>query len=108
MPDHGDERLGRLEGELSGLQHAQNMTLGGLGLIAALVAIVVAAVIGFGIYELQRIDQVGDRINTLNDKVNELPGKISADMRDLTKTLADTITAARQSVPPPVPPERKR
>jgi hypothetical protein len=64
MPDMS-ERLGHLEGEVGGLKHAQNMTIGGLGLIAALVAVVVGAVVGFGIYELQRIDQVDDRIAKL-------------------------------------------
>lgn len=100
MPDMS-ERLGKLEGEVGGLKHGQNMTLGGLGLVAALVAIVVAAVVGFGIYELQRIDQVGDRIGAINDKVNELPGKINSDLRDLTKTLADVIIAAKQTQSPP-------
>jgi hypothetical protein len=104
MPDMS-ERLGRLEGEVGGLKHGQNMMLGGLGLVAALVTIVVASVVGFGIYELQRIDQVGDRITTVNDKVNELPGKIGAELRDITKTLADVIIATKQVQPPtPVPP----
>jgi hypothetical protein len=107
MPDMS-ERLGKLEGEVSGLKHGQNMTLGGLGLVAGLVAIVVAAVVGFGIYELQRIDQVGDRIGALNDKVNELPGKINSDLRDLTKTLADVIIATKQTqTPPPAPPPNR-
>jgi hypothetical protein len=105
MPDMS-ERLGRLEGEISGLKHGQNMTLGGLGLIVALVTIVVGAVVGFGVYELQRIDQLGDRIGSLNDRVNELPGKISSDLRDLTKTLADVIIATKQTQTPtpPAPP----
>jgi hypothetical protein len=96
MTDMDSERIGRIEGEISGLKHGQNMTLGGLGLVGALAAVVVAAVVGFGIYELQRIDQVGDRLTALNDKVNELPGKISAELRDVTKTLAESITAAKQ------------
>jgi hypothetical protein len=92
-PDMSGERLGRLEGAVEGLRHSQNMMLGSVGLVAALVAVVAAFVIGFGIYELQRID-------ALNDKVNALPGQISTELRDLTKTLADTITAARQPAPP--------
>jgi outer membrane murein-binding lipoprotein Lpp len=92
IPPDMNERLGRIEGEISGLKHGHAMTLGGLGLVAALVTIGVAAVIGFGVYELQRIDQ-------LSEKVNELPGKISADLRDLTKTLAQSITAAKQQPP---------
>lgn len=98
IPDMS-ERLGKLEGEVGGLKHAQNMTLGGL-------ALVVALLVGFAVYGLQRIDQLGDRINALNDKVNELPGKISSDLRDLTKTLADVIIATKagsQSTPAPSP-----
>jgi hypothetical protein len=93
-PGMPDERIGRLEGALDGLRHAQNLTVGAVGLLAAMGAILTAIVIGFGIYELQRIDQ-------LSDRVADLPGKISTDLRDLTKTLADTITAARQPAPLP-------
>jgi hypothetical protein len=67
--------------------------LGGLGIVAALLIVLVASVVGFGIYELQRIDHVGDRVSALNDKVNELPRKIGADLRDITKTLADLSSA---------------
>jgi hypothetical protein len=85
-----DERIGRLEGAIEGLRHAQNLTVG-------VVAVFAAVMIGLMVYTLQRIDQ-------LSDRVADLPGKISADMRDLTKTLADTITAARQPAPlPPLP-----
>jgi hypothetical protein len=59
-----------------------------------------------GIYELQRIDKAGDRISALNDKVNELPGKIGADLRDITKTLADVVigTTKQTQQPAPTPP----
>ena len=87
-----DERLGKLEGAVEGLRHAQDLTVG-------IVAVFAAIMIGVAVYTLQRIDQMSDR-------VAELPGKIGTDMRDLTKTLADTITAARQPVPQPS--ERKR
>src|SRR4051794_17783077 len=68
------ERLGRLEGAVEGLKHSQN-------LLTALVALVAAVVVGFGVYTLQRIDQV-------NDKVNALPGQIASEIRDLTKSLS--------------------
>jgi outer membrane murein-binding lipoprotein Lpp len=100
MTEMNVERIGRVEGEISGLKHGQNMTLGGLGLVIALLTVVVGSIVVFGIYELQRIDQVGDRITALNDKVNELPGKISAELRDITKTLAEVITATKQSQQP--------
>jgi hypothetical protein len=60
-------------------------------IVAALLTVVLVSVVGFGIYELQRIDQAGDRISALNDKVNELPGKIGTDLRDITKMLADVV-----------------
>jgi hypothetical protein len=87
-----DERIGKLEGAIEGLRHSQNLTVG-------VVAVFAAVMIGLAVYSLQRIDQ-------LSDRVADLPGKISADMRDLTKTLADTITAARQ--PAPLPERKKR
>jgi hypothetical protein len=94
-----DERIGRLEGAIDGLRHAQNLTIGAVGILGAFIAIFTAVVIGLGVYELQRIDQ-------LNDKVSALPGQISAELRDLTKTLAATITAARQPAPQPEQPPR--
>jgi hypothetical protein len=84
-PKMSDERIGRLEGAVEGLRHSQNM-------LAGLIALVAAFVIGFGIYTLQKID-------TLDDKVNKLPGQISADIRDITKTLSEAITAAKQQAP---------
>jgi len=80
-----EARLANVEGSIQGLSQSQNI----LGL---LVGIVGAFVIGFGIYNLQRVD-------ALTDKVGALPGQISSDMRDLTKTLAETITAAKQQPP---------
>lgn len=97
--DMSDERIGRLEGAVEGLRHSQNM-------LAGLIALVAAFVIGFGIYTLQKID-------TIDDKVNKLPGQISSDIRDITKTLADVITATKQQtpqvilMPPPSPPAPK-
>jgi hypothetical protein len=39
------------------------------------------------------------RIDSLNDRVNALPNQISGDLRDITKTLAESITAAKQQPP---------
>src|SRR5262245_4227804 len=85
------ERLGKVEGEIGGLKHGQNMILWGLGIVAALLIVIVASVVGFGIYGLQRIDKVGDRITAFNDKVNELPGKVDANLRNITKTFLDLV-----------------
>jgi hypothetical protein len=108
MPDM-DERLGRVEGHLEGLKHSQNMLLGGIGILGTIISILVTVGVGLGVYELQRIDQIGDRIDSVNARVNELPGKISTELRDITKTLADVIIAAKQpsqAPNPPAPPHR--
>jgi hypothetical protein len=80
-----DGRIGRLEGAIEGMRHSQNLMIGIVSLVALLV-------VGFGVYGLQRMDQI-------NDKVAALPGQISSDLRDLTKTIADSITASKTAVP---------
>jgi hypothetical protein len=121
-PPMSDERIARLEGQVQGvmhahhgISHAQNVTLAGLGVFAAVLSILVA----FGVFELgqlgQRVaavetkvdatsTQLGQRIDAINDKLNALPGQISADLRDLSKTIAENITAARQFPQTPAPP----
>jgi hypothetical protein len=84
MPDMS-ERLGKLEGTVEGLKHGQTQLLVAIGIVAAFV-------IGFGIYGAQRFD-------SLNEKVNGLPGQISAELRDITKTIAESITATKQQAP---------
>src|SRR5262245_1382918 len=103
------ERLGKVEGDIGGLKHGQNMILWGLGIVAALLIVIVASVVGFGIYGLQRIDKVGDRITAFNDKVNELPGKVGADLRNITKTLGDVIidTTRQAQQPAHAPPAQQ-
>ena len=100
------ERLGKVEGEIGSLKHGQNMMLWGLGIVAALLIVIAASVVGFGVYGLQRIDKVGDRITAFNDKVNGLPGKVGADLRNITKTLGDVIigTTKQAQQPAPAPP----
>jgi len=107
MPDV-NERLGSVEGHLEGLKHVQNMLLGGIGILGTIISVLITVLVGLGVYELQRIDQIGDRIDSVNAKVNELPGKISVELRDITKTLADVIIAAKQPSPPPNPPAPPR
>jgi hypothetical protein len=88
-PDMSDERIGRLEEAVEGMRHSQNLTIGATVGVGAILA---AFVIGFGIYILQKVD-------TLDDKVNKLPAQISSDIRDITKTLAEVITATKQQPP---------
>lgn len=88
MPDI-NEKIGRLDGAIEGLRHSQHLTvISVLGAGAILIAI--------GVYTLQRID-------SLYDRVNAIPGEISSEMRDLTKTLADVIIATKQASPSPLP-----
>lgn len=76
------ERLSRLEGVIDGLKHVQTQMLVAIGIVAAFV-------VGFGFYTLTRIDSLSDRISAM-------PAQISTDLRDITKTLAESITAAKQ------------
>ena len=82
------ERVSRIEGEIEGLKHGHNMLLGGLGLVGAIIVVLVSIGLGIGVYELQRLDQ-------LSEKFNALPAQISSDLRDITKTLAESITGRR-------------
>jgi outer membrane murein-binding lipoprotein Lpp len=88
-----DGRIGRLEAAMEGLKHSQN-------LLAVAVLGVGAILVALGIYSLQRID-------TISDRVSALPSQVGSELRDLTKTLADVIIAAKQTQPttaPPIPP----
>jgi hypothetical protein len=107
-PPDGDMnyRLASLEASMDGLKRIQDITvLSVFGVGAILVAIMV--------YMLMQQDQSRDRIDRLSDKMNELPGKINADLRDITKTLAESITAAKQQapqvilLPAPAPPSQQ-
>jgi len=43
--------------------------------------------------------RIDGRIDRLAEKVDALPDKINANLRDLTNTLANSITAARSGPP---------
>lgn len=87
---NADERMGRLEAAIEGLRHSQNLLVAAVFGVGAILA-------ALGIYSLQRID-------TLADRVNALPTEISSEIRDITKTLADVIIATKQAQPsPPIP-----
>jgi outer membrane murein-binding lipoprotein Lpp len=79
------DRVGKLEGAVDGLRHNQSMLLGAVGLV-------LTVLVGVSVYGLNRLDQI-------NTRVTELPSKISSDFRDITKTLAEVITAAKQQQP---------
>ena len=79
------QRLSRMEGALDGLKHNQTITF-------AAVALVSAIVIGVSSYSLIKI-------GTLEARVAELPGRISAELRDINSTLSQAITASKQTPP---------
>src|SRR5437879_2516708 len=80
-----DDRVGKLEGAMDGLRHNQSILIGAVGLV-------LTVLIGFGFFAMNRLDQ-------LNSRLNEIPGKINSDIRDLTKTLSEAITASKQQQP---------
>ena len=82
-----NERIAKVEGQIESLR---------------LIATVIVAVMlgGFAFLGVQ-IARVDSRLSALSEKVDALPGRISGDLTDLTRTLAASITAARQ-VPPQV------
>jgi hypothetical protein len=97
------ERLARLEGVfegfnriVEGIRHSQNLMIGLVSLLALIL-------IGLSVYELQRLDAMDAQIAQTNQRVSEVPGKVSTDVRELTQTLANVITAARQPAPAPEP-----
>jgi hypothetical protein len=80
-----NERLAKLEGAVEGLRATQSVLLGAIGLV-------LTVVIAFGVYTVNRLD-------ALSNRVNDLPGQISSNLRDLTGTLSQAITATRQQNP---------
>jgi hypothetical protein len=83
------ERIARMEGEARSLRRIQDLTLAAVLGVGAILA---AFIIGFGFYTFQKVDLISDR-------VNDLPNKISSELRDITRTLAASITAAKQQPP---------
>lgn len=76
--DDMTERLAKLEGQFEGHKLVQTITM-------SVIAIVAAIVIASTVY--------------LMTQVNQLPGKISADLRDLNQTMLQAVTASKQQVP---------
>ncbi|HEV7877565.1 hypothetical protein [Bradyrhizobium sp.] len=84
-PEMPNDRVSKLEGAMDGLRHNQTILLGAVGLV-------LTVLIGFGFFGMNQLNQ-------LNARVNELPAKVGADIRDLTKTLSEAITASKQQPP---------
>jgi hypothetical protein len=76
-----NERVAKLEVAVKGLRDSINIMLAVVGIVVLIL-----------LYGVARIDQ-------LNDRVTALPNQISTDLRDITRTLAESITAAKQQIP---------
>jgi hypothetical protein len=87
-----DGRLSRLEGLFEGLRHTQSITVGVIAFFGAIL-------IFLGGYTIRKLDQTNIRVDQVSQRVGDLPGKISSDLRDITQTLATSITAAKQQPP---------
>lgn len=94
------DRLAKLEGAFDGLRSNQAILMSAIGIVSALL---------IGLASFTILQNVG-----LNARVSELPGRINSDLRDITRTLADAITAAKQQPPqvillqaPDLPPRPK-
>jgi hypothetical protein len=91
-------RLTKVEGVVEGLKHGQTQLLVTIGVVSAVL-------IGVGIFTLTELSTLSTKTEDLSGKVAELPSKISSQLLDISKTLADVIIAAKQQPPPPpVPP----
>jgi outer membrane murein-binding lipoprotein Lpp len=89
---HDGERLASIEGIVDGLKHVQSQLLVTIGVVSAVL-------IAVGLYTIAKVEQSSDRVERLTERVNELPSKMSADLRDLTRVLAESINAAKQTPP---------
>jgi len=79
-----EKEVARFGATVEGLRHSQNLTVGatvGLG------SLLVAVIVGFGIYGLQRVDMV-------DAKVNALPGQISDGIRDANRSFSDALNTS--------------
>ena len=79
------ERLARLEGASDWIKVS----------ITVIAAVLIGGVAFIGV-QIARVDA---RVSALSEKVDGVPDKVSANLRDLTNTLAQTILAAKQAAP---------
>jgi len=86
-------RLARVEVAVEGLRHSQNLTMGALAVLSAVV-------IGFSIYILQRIDRLQDRIDQTQASITREAAATRQELVGVTTAIANAITAAREMRPP--------
>lgn len=85
-------RVARVEGAVEGLRSS----IDALRWVIGILALVIVGGISFLGVQLTRSDS---RIATFEEKVDALPDKINMNLLNLTKTLSDAITAAKQAPP---------
>jgi hypothetical protein len=99
------ERLARVEASIEGLRHSQNLTIAATVGVGAMIA---GFIIAFGIYGLQRIDAVDNKIDTkldaLTARIADESARTRQDLIGITTAISNSITAARQMQAPPPPP----
>ena len=86
------DRVSRLEGALDWVK----VTIA----VTTAVAIGGVAFIGAQLVRVDgRVSALSDKVSILSEKVDALPERVSANLRDLTNTLAQAILASKQTPP---------
>src|SRR5205814_8197627 len=98
------ERVAKIEGAIDGLKSSVDALRWVVTILAALI------IGGFAFLGVQ-MTQANNRIAGVEGEVRALPDKINSNLLNLTKTLSDAITAAKQQPPQiilvPVPPQQQ-
>lgn len=84
------ERLARLETRMGGFRHFQSV-------IVSLAFVLFAFLIGLGIYNLQRVDLQGQRLDDLGNQVAALPSKMTDELQNLIRTFAESVAATKRA-----------
>jgi hypothetical protein len=108
-PDMSDlsGRVAKIEGSVDGLKSSVDA----LRWVIGILAVIVVGSISFLGFQITRIDS---RVAGVESKIDQLPERINNNMLNLTKTLSDAITAAKQQTPqvillqppPPMSPQK--
>ena len=67
--------------------------------VKIVLTVIVAVMIGGFAFLGVQVTRIDGKVSALSEQVSGLPDKINANMRDLTKTLAEVITASKQMPP---------